>query len=104
MILAPFLVTEANCAGYDPGKQFLSLINGLLVPEYFAQACGSGADAFLWWDLHNHPETNFNISTTLHGWREYGDFGILAGSVYGLGIVTLIGGILIVVVRGAQES
>lgn len=32
------------------------------------------------------------------------DFGILAGSVYGLGIVTLIGGILIVVVRGAQES
>ena len=76
-------VTEANCAGYDPGKQFLSLINGLLVPEYFAQACVSGADAFLWWDLHNHPETNFNISTTLHGWREYGDFGILAvgGSV-----------------------
>ena len=32
------------------------------------------------------------------------DFGILAGSVYGLGIVTLIGGILIAVVRGAQES
>ncbi len=32
------------------------------------------------------------------------DFGILAGSVYGIGIIALIGGILIVVVRGAQES
>ncbi len=38
------------------------------------------------------------------GFIKSSDFGILAGSVYGLGIVALIGGILIVVVRGAQES
>lgn len=32
------------------------------------------------------------------------DFGILTGAVYGIGIVTLLGGILLVVVRGAPEN
>lgn len=79
-------VTENNCAAYNPGKQFVSLINGMFVPEMFGQAALSGADAFLWWDLHNYPYTNYNNSTTLHGWRNYGDFGILAvGAAAALG-------------------
>lgn len=32
------------------------------------------------------------------------DFGILAGAVYGIGIVALIGGIVLVVVRGTSEA
>ena len=71
-------VTENNCASYNPGKQFLSLINGMFVPEMFNQAALAGADAFLWWDLHNSPYTNYNNSTTLYGWRNYGDYGVLA--------------------------
>src|SRR5512141_1258427 len=32
------------------------------------------------------------------------DFGILAGAVYALGILTVLGGIMLVLVRGSQES
>jgi hypothetical protein len=32
------------------------------------------------------------------------DFGILSGSVYAIGILALLGGIVLVVVRGSQES
>ncbi|MCC7362339.1 MAG: hypothetical protein IT317_22860 [Anaerolineales bacterium] len=32
------------------------------------------------------------------------DFGILSGAVYAIGILAVVGGILLVLVRGAQES
>jgi hypothetical protein len=71
-------VTENNCDGYNPGKTTLSLVNALYAVEMFGQACLGGADALMWWDLHNNPDTNNNLSSTLYGWRNYADYGILA--------------------------
>jgi len=73
-------ITENNSFGYNIGKQMLSPINAFYAAEQFARACAAEADAFLWWDLHNGIETNYNLSSTLYGWRNYGDYGLLASS------------------------
>ncbi|HPF98480.1 MAG TPA: hypothetical protein PLE77_00315 [Kiritimatiellia bacterium] len=73
-------ITENNSFGYNIGKQTLSLVNALYAVEQFAQACVADAGAFVWWDLHNGIDTNYNTSSTLYGWRNYGDYGILASS------------------------
>lgn len=73
-------ITENNSFGYNIGKQMLSLVNGMHAINEFGQACLADADALLWWDVHNGIETNYNLSTTLYGWRNYGDYGILASS------------------------
>lgn len=70
-------VTENNCSGYNPGKQTVSLVNGLYVCDMFGQAVMADADSLIWWDLHNGPETNYNNSETLYGWRNYGSYGVL---------------------------
>ena len=48
--------------------------------EQTISACLADADAFLWWDVHNGIDTNYNRSSTLYGWRNYADYGILASS------------------------
>ena len=72
--------TENNSVSYDPGKQTTSLVNGL----YYADSVGSilqtEFDSLIWWDLHNGPDPNENNSSSLYGWREYGDYGILASA------------------------
>ena len=73
-------VTENNSFGYNIGKQTLSLVNALYAAGQFGQACLADADSFLWWDVHNGIDTNYNKSSTLYGWRNYADYGILASS------------------------
>ena len=70
-------VTENNSSGYNPGKQTVSLVNGLYACDMFGQALLADADALIWWDLHNGPETNYNNSSTVFGWRNYGSYGVL---------------------------
>lgn len=71
-------VTELNSVSYNPGKQTVSLVNGL----FFADALGSMArtefNACQWWDLRNGSATANNNSATLYGWRPFGDYGVLA--------------------------
>jgi len=73
------LVTENNSISYDPGKQTTSLVNGL----YYADSVGSlmqtEFNSLVWWDLHNGEDTGENNSSSLYGWRQYGDYGIENG-------------------------
>ena len=73
------LVTENNSVSYDPGKQTTSLVNGL----YYADSVGSlmqtEFNSLVWWDLHNGEDTAENNSSSLYGWRQYGDYGIENG-------------------------
>jgi hypothetical protein len=73
------LVTENNSVSYDPGKQTTSLVNGL----YYADSVGSlmqtEFNSLVWWDLHNGEDTAENNSSSLYGWRGYGDYGIENG-------------------------
>ncbi len=79
-----FACTENNSAGSAPGKQTTSLVNGL----YYADSIGSLLQTEfvcdLWWDLHNGPDTGDNNASTLYGWRQFGDYGVLASATAGL--------------------
>jgi len=74
----PILITENNAAPTIPGKQSTSLVDGLFLADSWARAMQAGADAFVWWDLHNGEDSNQNNSATLYGWRNYGSYGVLA--------------------------
>jgi alpha-N-arabinofuranosidase len=82
----PVYITENNAVSTSPGKQTTGLVNALYLADSFGQVCLNGAEAFVWWDLHNGVETGNNNSPTLYGWRNYGDYGALsAGSQGGVG-------------------
>jgi hypothetical protein len=74
----PIFVTENNTVAYSPGKQTTSMVNALYMADSWARAILAGADAYAWWDLHNATETNNNNSPVLYGWRNWGDYGIVA--------------------------
>lgn len=74
----PIFVTENNSVAYNPGKQTTSMVNALYMADSWARAILAGAAAFVWWDLHNSAEANNNNSPLLYGWRNWGDYGIVA--------------------------
>lgn len=73
-------ITENNSCSYNPGKQSTSLVNGLYLAESFGYAAQTEALSFIWWDLRNGPDGSQNNSSTLYGWRNYGDYGIVSPS------------------------
>ncbi len=71
------VVTELNSVVTNPGKQSVSLVNGLFMADALGQLANTEFNACLWWDLRNGSETN-NNSAGLYGWRLFGDYGVLA--------------------------
>lgn len=77
-------MTENNSVWTEPGKQSTSLVNGLFYADSFGQILQTEFKSFVWWALHNGPPRNSagtllgNMSNALYGWRNYGDYGVLA--------------------------
>jgi hypothetical protein len=69
--------TENNSVSSGPGKQTTSLVNGLFLADSFGQLLQTEFDALMWWDLRNGKDTSNNNSSSLYGWRLYGDYGIM---------------------------
>lgn len=76
------LVTENNSVSYNPGKQTTSLVNGLYMADSLGNLLQTEFNSMVWWDLHNNQISTNNNSSTLYGWREYGDYGIESGNSY----------------------
>jgi hypothetical protein len=74
------LCTENNSFPYSSGKQTTSLVNGLYLADSFGQITQTEFKSFLWWDLRNMQDRNGNNSSSLYGWRPYGDHGIMSGN------------------------
>jgi hypothetical protein len=80
------LVTENNDVYSEPGKQSTSLVNGLFLADSFGQLLQTEFKGFVWWALHNGPPKDDkgnllgNFSSSLYGWRTYGDYGMLSQS------------------------
>jgi hypothetical protein len=74
----PIFVTENNSVAYNPGKQTTSMVNALYLADSWGRAIAAGADAYMWWDMHNSTEVSNNNSSVLYGWRNWGDYGIVA--------------------------
>ena len=78
------VVTENNSVFSSPGKQSTGLVNGLYLADSIANVMKSEINAFMWWGLRNGPPTDSNgritgnFSSSLYGWRTYGDYGMLS--------------------------
>ncbi len=72
------LVTENNSVSTGPGKQSVSLVNGLYYADSTANLMQTEFNALTWWDFHNGQSTTapINLSSSLYGWRMYGDYGV----------------------------
>ncbi len=68
--------TENNSVYSNPGKQTTSLVNGLFLADSICAAMNTEFNSVVWWDLRNGQETTNNNSSSLYGWRQYGDYGI----------------------------
>ncbi len=74
------LCTENNSVSSAPGKQSVSLVNGLYKMDSLAQLMQTEFNGLFWWDLRNGYETDGNMSTNFYGWRtNYGDYGVVNG-------------------------
>ena len=70
-------VTEHNSVFSNPGKQTTSLVNGLFLADALGTLLKTEFNAVMWWDLRNGQDGGNNNSTSLYGWRRYGDYGIV---------------------------
>lgn len=74
------VVTENNSVYAKPGKQTTSLVNGLFLADSIGNVLQTEINGLVWWDLRNGVETGNNNDATLYGWRNYGDYGIIASA------------------------
>lgn len=77
------VVTENNSVYANPGKQSTSLVNGLFLADSLANLMQTEINAFMWWGVRNGPPSangvlTGNMSSSLYGWRTYGDYGMIS--------------------------
>jgi hypothetical protein len=71
------LMTEFNSVYSNPGKQTTSLVDGLWLADTLGallETPYNGADV---WDLRNNYATGGNAASSLYGWRQGGDYGLI---------------------------
>ncbi len=73
------VVTENNCDSGAQGRQSTSLVNALYYADSLGQLAKTEFNAFVWWDLRNGNDTDGCFDSTLYGWRNYGDLGMING-------------------------
>lgn len=71
--------TENNSVSSGPGKQTTSLVNGLFYADSFGQIIQTEFNTLMWWILRNGQDASNNNSSSLYGWRLYGDYGMVSG-------------------------
>lgn len=76
-------VTETNSVPYNPGKQTVSLVNGLFAADDYMDWLENGVANVDWWDLHNGSLSGDNNSGGLYGSANYGDYGLLSNATAG---------------------
>ena len=74
------MATEYNTVGGSPGKQSTSLVSGLYVAESIGGLMESGYSGAIIWDWNSNEESGNNDSSSLYGWREFGDYGLVGNT------------------------
>ena len=69
--------TENNSVSSNPGKQSVSLVNGLYKVDSLGALMQTEFNGLFWWALRNGQGTGGNMSSSLYGWRIYGDYGVV---------------------------
>jgi hypothetical protein len=76
-------VTENNSVHNNPGKQISNLVNALYLADSLGSLLQTEFNSKIWWDLRNgwtSPISDGNNSSTLYGWRLFGDYGVVSTS------------------------
>ena len=77
------ICTENNSDVANPGKQSVSLVNGLYKADTLGQLMQTEFNGLFWHDFRNGViETTGNMSPSLYGWRMFGDFGVATETVF----------------------
>ena len=77
------LCTENNSVSTNPGKQSVSLVNGLFMADSLARLMATEFNGLFWWNFRNGGDNLAgNTNAALYGWRLYGDYGVLEGTDY----------------------
>jgi hypothetical protein len=73
--------TENNSVSSNPGKQSVSLVNGLFKIDTLAQLMQTEFNGLFWWNLQNGGVSDGgDMDSSLYGWRLYGDYGVMEGT------------------------
>ena len=82
-------MTEMNSVSSNPGKQSVSLVSGLFMADAIGRLVGTEFNACTQWAFRNSSSTSYNNSSDLYGWRQFGDFGMVArGDISGTPVNT----------------
>jgi hypothetical protein len=73
------LCTENNSDAGAPGRQSTSLVNGVYYADSLGQLMQTELNSLVWWDLRNGADTKGGFDSTLYGWRNVGDLGMIGG-------------------------
>jgi hypothetical protein len=71
------MITETNSVYNHPGRQTVSDVNALFAADDILTWLENGAVNVDWWAAHNSPYDG-NLSSSLDGTANFGDFGILS--------------------------
>ena len=72
------LINECNSVWAGPGKQTVSLVNGLYYALSMAEGSSNDLEGMIWWNWkHSKVFLDYNLDPSLYGWRQYGDYGML---------------------------
>ena len=75
------VVTENNSVYSNPGKQSTSLVDGLYLADSIGNVMQTEFNGLAWWALRNGGDSSKNnLSTSLYGWRNFGDYGMLSAA------------------------
>jgi hypothetical protein len=74
----PIMVTETNSVSSNPGKQTLSIVNALYLPQDYLNWLANGVGSVDWWQIHNGIVTTGDNGSGLAGTATYGDYGVLS--------------------------
>jgi hypothetical protein len=73
--------TENNSVSSNPGKQSVSLVNGLFMADSLAQLMQTELNGLFWWNYENGGFSfGGNTNASLYGWRLYGDYAVVEGT------------------------
>jgi hypothetical protein len=75
----PIYLGEYNSVSSNPGKQSVSIVNGLYAGMAIGEVLENGVPMATWWQsIGAGCSTAYNNSASLYGWQNFGSYGQLA--------------------------
>jgi hypothetical protein len=74
----PIMVGEINSVYSSPGKQSVSIVNGLWTGMVVAEMMKAGVPLATWWAAYPACSTGNNNSPSLYGWQNFGSYNLFS--------------------------